>query len=94
MYSAAISAPAFEVGPEVRERFADHDPAAAECFRRNERGRWQADLGGLARQRLTAAGVSSIHGGQHCTYHEPERFFSYRRDGQCGRMAGFIFRRG
>ena len=90
----AISAPSFEVGSEVRERFVDQDPAAAASFRRNDRGRWQADLPGLARQRLSAMGVTSIHGGQYCTYLEPDRFFSYRRDGQCGRMAAYIFRRG
>lgn len=89
----AISQPAFEVGGEVRERFVGGDPAAAGCFHANDRGRWQADLYGLARLQLGSAGVRHISGGQHCTFGEPERFFSYRRDGACGRMASFVFRR-
>jgi YfiH family protein len=88
----AISQSAFEVGAEVRERFLAHDPAAADCFAANERGRWQADLYGLARLRLGSAGVKQVSGGEYCTFSEPGRFFSYRRDGACGRMASFVFR--
>jgi YfiH family protein len=88
----AISQPAFEVGQEVRERFCDLDPACAGHFLSNDRRRWQADLYGLARHRLTAAGVTEIYGGGHCTFRDKERFFSYRRDGECGRMCSFVFR--
>lgn len=88
----AISQPAFEVGQEVREVFVQGDPGAAGHFRRNDRGRWQADLYGLARLRLGRCGVTRVFGGGRCTYGEPEAFFSYRRDGQCGRMATFVFR--
>jgi YfiH family protein len=89
----AISQPAFEVGAEVRQEFLAHDPAAEECFMANDRGRWQADLYGLARMRLASLGVGQVSGGEHCTFLEPDRFFSYRRDGACGRMASFVFRR-
>ena len=88
----AISQQAFEVGPEVREQFVTSDATAADHFIENDRGRYQADLYGLARQRLKAAGVTEIHGGGRCTYSEPDTFFSYRRDGPCGRMASFVFR--
>jgi YfiH family protein len=88
----AISQPAFEVGDEVREEFIAYDAAAA-CFAKNECGRWQADLYGLARIRLGAIGVEHVSGGAYCTSGEPERFFSHRRDGACGRMASFVFRR-
>lgn len=90
----AISQPAFEVGDEVREAFTADDPGAGECFLQNERGRWQADLYALARRRLGAAGVGAVYGGGFCTFTERARFFSYRRDGQCGRMATFIQSRG
>jgi polyphenol oxidase len=33
-----------------------------------------------------------VFGGGWCTYGEAARFFSYRRDGQCGRMAALIWR--
>lgn len=89
----AISQPAFEVGDEVRDEFVSLDESAAACFAENAAGRWQADLYGLARLRLAAAGVNEVHGGGRCTFAEPDAFFSYRRDGQCGRMATFIYRR-
>lgn len=86
----AISQPNFEVGGEVREAFLTHDGAAEACFEPNARGRWQADLYALARQRLAAAGVDAIYGGGWCTYADPERFFSYRRDQETGRMVSFV----
>ena len=83
----AIGPDAFEVGGEVRTAFADRNPAAAGYFRPNQRDRYQADLYGLARLALAAAGVGSVHGGGWCTHRESERFFSFRRDGVTGRMA-------
>ena len=88
----AISQPAFEVGAEVRDRFVERQAEATMHFVANTRGRFQADLYGLARQRLSALGVGGVYGGGRCTYTEQENFFSYRRDGQCGRMATFIYR--
>ena len=88
----AISQPAFEVGGEVRDAFVAIDPGAESCFRGNHRGRWQADLYALARRQLGALGIGAVHGGGFCTFADSERFFSYRRDGQCGRMATFIHR--
>lgn len=70
---------------------AGADADAAMAFRPNARGRWQADLYALARMRLQQLGVTSIHGGGSCTYSEPERFFSHRREAPCGRMASLIW---
>ena len=86
----AITQPNFEVGGEVREAFVASDAAAQAFFAPNARGRWQADLLGLARQRLVAAGITAIYGGKWCTYGDPERFHSYRRDPGCGRLVSFI----
>ena len=86
----AISQSAFEVGDEVRQAFVDLEVAVDECFEPNEHGRWQADLFGLARLQLRAAGVVAVYGGEYCTYRDSTRFFSYRRDGECGRMASFV----
>ena len=85
----AIGGPAYEVGSEVREAFAEPGDAAA--FARNPAGRWQLSLETLARARLAVAGVTGIYGGGLCTHAEPERFFSYRRDGACGRQATLIW---
>jgi YfiH family protein len=91
----AIGRDAFEVGEEVREAFLQRDTQSATAFTPNARGRWQADLVEIARQRLRAAGVSNIYGGRWCTYSNPELFFSHRRDGHeqpTGRMATLIWR--
>ncbi len=88
----AISQAAFEVGDEVREAFRGRHAGDAAFFRRNDRGRWQADLAGLARRRLESAGVA-VHGAGLCTYADSRRFFSYRRDGACGRMASLVWLR-
>ncbi len=87
----AIGPRHFEVGPEVRAAFVDSHAEAASAFRSGKADRWFADIWKLARQRLEAVGVSRIHGGGHCTYEEEERFFSYRRDGETGRMASLIW---
>ena len=92
-FGPAISQPAFEVGPELREQFVGQDSTADAHFSENDAGRWQADLYGLAGMRLQGCGVTRIFGGGLCTHADPRRFFSYRRDGRCGRMASFIFRR-
>ncbi len=87
----AIGPQHFEVGAEVRAAFLAQDAAAADAFAANARGRWQCDLAALARQRLGRAGVRQVFGGHWCTYADPGRFFSYRRDGQCGRMAALVW---
>jgi YfiH family protein len=89
----AIGAQHFEVGPEVRAAFTATDAGAAAAFTANPRGRWLCDLAALARRRLAALGVSNVSGGSWCTYAEARRFFSYRRDGRCGRMAALIWLR-
>jgi len=87
----AIGRSHFEVGDEVRAAFLLQDDRAATAFTANPRGRWQCDLSTLARLRLKTLGVPLVTGGECCTYSDPERFFSYRRDGRCGRMAAFIW---
>ncbi len=87
----AIEPAAYEVGAEVRAVFVAADPDADACFSPNAKGRWQADLYGLARRSLAAAGVSAIYGGNFCTYTETERFYSHRREAPCGRMATLIW---
>lgn len=89
----AISQSAFEVGDEVRQAFVGLEAAAGECFQPNEHGGWQADLYGLVRLQLRMAGVGAVYGGEYCTHSDSGRFFSYRRDGECGRMASFVCRK-
>jgi YfiH family protein len=86
----AIGPSAFEVGDEVKAAFVAHDPQAAAAFVAHQ-DKWLADLLMLARQRISAAGVSAIYGGNQCTFSDAQQFYSYRRDGQTGRMAGLIW---
>ena len=96
----AIGPTAFEVGPEVHEKFLAAAPSSAmtdiaACFVRNS-GRPQhyfCDLYALARIRLNALGVRRIFGGGFCTFSDSEHFYSYRRDGETGRMASVIMLR-
>jgi YfiH family protein len=82
---------AYEVGDDVRTAFVETSPAAARAFIATRRGHWNVDLYALARQRLSACGVTRVHGGDLCTISDRARFFSHRRDGRSGRMATLIW---
>ena len=86
----AIGPRAYTVGDEVRDAFLSHQDQASLAFQHAAEG-WKADLYLLARQRLSVCGVTAVYGGDRCTLSEPEDFFSYRRDGQTGRMASLIW---
>jgi len=88
---AAIGPQAFEVGPEVRQRFVEQDPRATTAFAPGRGDRWWCDLYALAQQRLQRAGVTQVYGGGLCTYSDARNWYSYRRDGNCGRMASLIW---
>jgi len=87
----AIGPQSFEVGGEVRERFAAHDAAALAAFAPRPDGKWLCDIYLLARQRLAALGIHRVAGADFCTLRDSQQFFSYRRDGVTGRMASMIW---
>ncbi|MCY7388596.1 MAG: peptidoglycan editing factor PgeF [Burkholderiales bacterium] len=89
----AIGPNGFEVGSDVLDAFTAVSPDDASAFKpiAGKRDKYFADIYELARRRLRRAGVDAIFGGQFCTFSEPARFFSYRRDRQTGRMAGVIW---
>jgi len=88
----SIGPDAFEVGDEVRARFCDLDARAATAFATGERdGKWFADLPALARLRLAGVGVHRVAGADRCTVRDATNFYSYRRDGRCGRMATLVW---
>ena len=93
-FGPAIGPEAFEVGEDVRAVFIEHDQNTAIAFKPcAESGKYMADIYQLARLRLQALGISSIEGGKDCTFQD-QRFFSYRRDGNTGRMANLIWKTG
>ena len=88
----AIGPSAFEVGEDVRAAFAAQvcGQASLSAFVPTPNKKYLADLYQLARLRLTRVGVEAIFGGDACTHSDASRFYSYRRDGDTGRMASFI----
>ena len=93
----AIGPDAFEGGSEVRAAFlaaARPDEAAATdaAFVAGCNGKFFGNLTVLARLRLARVGVLQISGGDLCTVRDGASFFSYRRDGQTGRLAALIWR--
>jgi polyphenol oxidase len=92
---ACIGPTRFEVGGDVLAAFGAESGteagAASTRFVARGGGKWLADLPGLARDRLVAAGVRRVAGGDWCTVSDSSRFFSFRRDGLTGRMAAAIW---
>ena len=74
-----ISQRAYEVGPEFFERFYDIDPENARFFAQGTGDRLLFDLPSYGLMRLRTAGVGAAEWTRHCTYSDPERFYSYRR---------------
>jgi len=78
-----ISAANYPVGPEVRERFLEAlGPSFADCFLPWE-DRWKLDLREAIDRQLRGHGLpeGQVEHLRHCTYAQPDRFFSARRDG-------------
>ncbi|MCY7297106.1 peptidoglycan editing factor PgeF [Alteromonas sp. a30] len=82
----AIGQKSYTVGADVYHHFQDY-PFALEV---GETSKMRLGLSLVAQCKLAQLGVSDILGGEHCTFSEPQHFFSYRRDGQTGRMASLI----
>lgn len=74
-----ISQRAYEVGPEFIDSFLAEDPYFARYFANGTEDRMQFDLPGFGLNRLRAAGVGHAEWTRHCTYADPDRFYSYRR---------------
>lgn len=90
----AIGPDAFEVGDDVYAACRRHSRQTATAFKASRPNHWHANLPLLIRQRLAEQGVQQQYGGTHCTYSEPDRFYSYRRDGITGRQAALIWMTG
>ncbi len=88
----AIGTDCFEVGAEVREAFMAKSAAFAAGFTQTSETKYLANIYQLARIELAARGVEAVYGGDFCTVTEQERFYSYRRESQTGRMATLIWR--
>ncbi|TCP44099.1 peptidoglycan editing factor PgeF [Rhodovulum marinum] len=79
-----ISQRAYEVGPEFLDTFIAADPGNARFFASGSGDRVMFDLPAFGLARLRAAGIGQAIWTRHCTYSDPERFFSYRRSVHVG----------
>ncbi len=90
-----ISQGAYEVGPELLEAFLAEDQDHGRFFAQGRGDRLLFDLPGFGLSRLRAVGVGRAEWTRHCTYSDPELFYSYRRathDGEAdyGRLIAAI----
>lgn len=74
-----ISQRNYEVGPEFFDDFMQQDPAYGRFFANGKNGRYQFDLPALGLFKLRQAGIGAAEWTRHCTYADPNRFYSYRR---------------
>ena len=91
LFGPEISKLSFEVGEEVKFQYLSKNENFESCFTfLNDK--YYLDLYDAARVVLKSFGITSISGGDRCTYNEPDQYFSYRRDGKnSGRMAHLIW---
>ncbi|BDX07253.1 peptidoglycan editing factor PgeF [Planctobacterium marinum] len=83
----AIGPDAFEVGSDVLAAF----PKQSSAFKAQPNDKYLADIFAIATMKLNLLGVTQVFSSNLCTWSDRQRFFSYRRDGQTGRMASLIW---
>lgn len=92
----AISQRHFQIGDDVRDVFIRSNATFASFFVPDEgvfnEPRWRCDLSGLAAEILRNYGVASVQSSNWCSFADSARWFSYRRDANCGRMATLIWK--
>jgi polyphenol oxidase len=79
-----ISQAAYEVGSEFFDGFVADDPANSRFFVPGQGDKRHFDLPSFGLHRLARAGVGHAEWIGHCTYSDPERFYSYRRTTHAG----------
>ncbi|KPJ68009.1 MAG: hypothetical protein AMJ43_00910 [Coxiella sp. DG_40] len=87
----AINQSFYEVGEDVYDKFVQQNNDSKKAFRQKNESKWLADIYILAKQRLVACNIINIYDNKLCTFTDKQCFFSYRRDGETGRMASLIW---
>jgi YfiH family protein len=88
----AIGPDCFEVGSEVKSSFISKSAEFSPAFKQISEQKFLADIYQLATIELAMLGITQVYGGGFCTVTDRRRFYSYRRDGETGRMATLIWR--
>lgn len=79
-----ISQRAYEVGHDFMETFLVEDPDYGRFFSGGPAGKPMFDLPAFGLYRLRQAGIGHAEWTRHCTYSDPDRFYSYRRTTHAG----------
>ena len=74
----SISQSSYEVGPEFYDSFAEQDACYARFFAKGTGDRMLFDLPAFGMHQLKAARITA-EWSRHCTYLDPDRFYSFRR---------------
>ncbi len=86
-----ICAEHYETGNDVYEACLKLNPAFADTFTQTRTGHWLTNLGLMIKIQLNHAGIEKIYHTDMCTFEHSRQCFSYRRDGETGRMATLIW---
>lgn len=87
----AIGPQSFEVGQDVFTAFVEKNESNEKAFTATTKTHYFCDIYQLARIELQVLGIVQIAGGDFCSNHENERFYSFRRESVTGRMAHLIW---
>ena len=89
-----ITQESFEVGTDIYDSFRNKDSNTKKAFKLLK-NRYYLDLAVAAKLKLNYLNIKNISGAgitdNFCTFRDQKKFFSYRRDGQTGRMASLIW---
>lgn len=86
----AICHACYQTGADVRKAYIERYPFTNDTFY-TKHDQWHANLPKLAQLILEAAKVSSIYQSNVCTFEQENRFYSYRKQAQTGRIATLIW---
>lgn len=87
-----ISQKVFEIGQEVKNKFVEQNEYFDVAFIAKEKGKYLADLHHIAHLQLANLGVKHVSALPECTYSNPDKYYSYRKNSVTGRMATLICR--
>lgn len=86
----AIGPSNFTVGDDVKMAMKELSPSFGYHFK-SYQDRWLLDFFGLVTAELSRLGLSNTTSSNMCTVEQESQFFSYRRNGQTGRMVSLLW---
>lgn len=87
----AIGPKAFEVGQEVKAEFEQKLGGVDNMFKPHGQGKYLGNLPQLAKLACNQLGITNITYSGECTYSNTDKYFSYRKEGETGRIATFAW---